>query len=165
MWRKLCLWKSLKTTELTPLIIVWGQFCWEFPLQVYSVKILGRNKTSKYYVTFDGGESYQLKSKIDRGSIYYPFLFAYTSWQIKDILIMTTFFGCKIFVHKSCHMIHLLFKIDLYIYKQYKLLICKFSWVEGVYAVSIETLPPYGVYPIWVNLFQTPSLIFKGRNL
>ena len=26
-------------------------------LQVYSVKILGRNKTSKYYVTFDEGES------------------------------------------------------------------------------------------------------------
>ena len=96
-------------------------------LQVYSVKILGRNKTSKYYVTFDGGESYQLKSKIDRGSIYYPFLFAHTNWQIEDILIVTTFFGCKIFVHKAVIMIHLLFKIDLYIYKQYKLLICKFS--------------------------------------
>ena len=39
-------------------------------LQVYSVKILGRNKTSKYYVTFDGGELYKLKFLIDRGSIY-----------------------------------------------------------------------------------------------
>ena len=112
---------------------------------VYSVKILGRNKTSKYYVTFDGGESYQLKSKIDRGSIYYPFLFAHTNWQIEDILIVTTFFGCKIFVHKSCHYDSSFCSNN--IYKQYKLLICKFSWVEGVYAVSIETLPPYGVIP------------------
>ena len=125
---------------------------------VYSVKYLDATKHQNTTSHLMEGN---LLIQIDRGSIYYPFLFAYTSWQIKDILIMTTFFGCKIFVHKSCHMIHLLFKIDLYIYKQYKLLICKSSWVEGVYAVSIEALPPHGVYPIWVNLFQTPSLILK----
>ena len=50
--------KIFESTELTPLIMYQESSVWEFPLQVYSVKILGRNKTSKYYVTFDGGESY-----------------------------------------------------------------------------------------------------------
>ena len=66
------------------------------PPPVYSVKYLDATKHQNTTSHLMEGN---LLIQIDRGSIYYPFICLHKLAN-RNILIVTTFFGCKIFVHK-----------------------------------------------------------------